>query len=1050
MSHENVRRNMAEQMYTEIKNNNPAWLVQALLHMLTIGQDHALRQMCAVILRRAVTKSGNLFSNLPPEVQTSVKQQLLQLVVPETQTPVRRSLAFCIAGLGSTLCEQGQWPELFPFLFNGVKDGDSGLKKSCLNIFSSLATYLEDSFFVPYLPVMRDAFQFAMAEQHDMEVRVGAIEAMSSMVSVLEEDQHVVLFRPAVSDVLKTIGQCLGGPLEDKATEAIESLVTIAESTPQLFTKSLAEVYQSMIQIASSEQVEESVRQIALEFCLTLAETDPRHTKKVPGIVDAFFPLSMKFLTTLEHGKDWGVTQDDDDSEITFYDVGLEALDRISLALGGKVIEPVATGMIMQYLQSPHWQYRHAGLMALSQCAEGCARQFEVNLASIVHMVLKHFEDQHERVRWSAVHCIAQLSNDFSPGLQATFHSSILPALMHMLTDGVPRIIAHTANAIVNFMDEAEAQFTAPYLDELVTKLLLVLQNSRLKFVNEEVLAAFASIAESCEQDFCKYYDHIVPYLKQLLAQPPTDKADRMLRAKAMECISLIGMSVGKDKFAADAKQVMEMLHSTLASKLEADDPQAQYILQGWARIAKCLGEEFSPYLPYVVPHILEQASIQTDVTVTDVDENDDGADDEEGVETLTLAIKGVGDKKIQIKTSLLQDKALACSILESLLEDIPKGMAQYVEQVSTIIVPLLKFPYLAEIRDTASKVFPLMIAALPAHLNKGDMLRHLIAHLLDAIKAESDVEVACSLVECYSRCLNACDANLLPDDMVARCADLLKKVFDESLQRRKNVSMKQKEVDDDEDEVEKLEAENEGEEELLSQVVEAVGATVKKNLSFVPAFATVFYPMCLDLLGDGYGDVEKRLALCAFDDFVEHGSQISAEAVQPYLQPIIAALLKFSNSQDPDLTQAAVYGLGVCAQYAANVFRQVVPQAVERLVAVCKNPQASDETYAMATANALSSIVKLMKYQHDHDSGLCRMENLMPIVLSNLPIQADEVEARYIHEQVVDWVLAGNPLVLGENRSNLPAIQELCKKLMDTELVNDATKEKMKAIIAG
>ena len=90
------------------------------------------------------------------------------------------------------------------------------------------------------------------------------------------------------------------------------------------------------------------------------------------------------------------------------------------------------------------------------------------------------------------------------------------------------------------------------------------------------------------------------------------------------------------------------------------------------------------------------------------------------------------------------------------------------------------------------------------------------------------------------------------------------------------------------------------------------------------------------------------------------------------------------------------------------------------------------------------------MKYHHDHDSGLARMENLMPIVLSNLPIQADEVEARYVHEQVVDWVLAGNPLVLGENRSNLQAVKELCSKLMETELVNDATKEKMKAIIAG
>ena len=33
-------------------------------------------------------------------------------------------------------------------------------------------------------------------------------------------------------------------------------------------------------------------------------------------------------------------------------------------------------------------------------------------------------------------------------------------------------------------------------------------------------------------------------------------------------------MSVGKEKFAPDAKQLMEMLHATLSSKLESDDPQ--------------------------------------------------------------------------------------------------------------------------------------------------------------------------------------------------------------------------------------------------------------------------------------------------------------------------------------------------------------------------------------------------------------------------------------------------------------------------------------------
>jgi len=39
-----------------------------------------------------------------------------------------------------------------------------------------------------------------------------------------------------------------------------------------------------------------------------------------------------------------------------------------------------------------------------------------------------------------------------------------------------------------------------------------------------------------------------------------------MLRAKAMECISLVGMAVGKEKFRDDAKQVnFNLVHSVVS-----------------------------------------------------------------------------------------------------------------------------------------------------------------------------------------------------------------------------------------------------------------------------------------------------------------------------------------------------------------------------------------------------------------------------------------------------------------------------------------------------
>lgn len=76
---------------------------------------------------------------------------------------------------------------------------------------------------------------------------------------------------------------------------------------------------------------------------------------------------------------------------------------------------------------------------------------------------------------------------------------------------------------------------------------------------------------------FQKYYDTVMPYLKTILVGA-NDKQNRMLRAKSMECISLVGMAVGKDKFRVDAKQVMNLNFSQhrFSPLILLNKPQAQ------------------------------------------------------------------------------------------------------------------------------------------------------------------------------------------------------------------------------------------------------------------------------------------------------------------------------------------------------------------------------------------------------------------------------------------------------------------------------------------
>jgi hypothetical protein len=63
----------------------------------------------------------------------------------------------------------------------------------------------------------------------------------------------------------------------------------------------------------------------------------------------------------------------------------LETIDRVSLALGGESIYKVAFELIPKFLSNKdNWLYKHTGLMAISQTAEGCSDEYMEQLGKLV------------------------------------------------------------------------------------------------------------------------------------------------------------------------------------------------------------------------------------------------------------------------------------------------------------------------------------------------------------------------------------------------------------------------------------------------------------------------------------------------------------------------------------------------------------------------------------------------------------------------------------------------------------------------------------------
>ena len=99
------------------------------------------------------------------------------------------------------------------------------------------------------------------------------------------------------------------------------------------------------------------------------------------------------------------------------------------------------------------------------------------------------------------------------------------------------------------------------------------------------------------------------------------------------------------------------------------------------------MGADFQPYLPFVIPPLLQSAQIDPELEVTDADEPADD-DEDDGLESVTVNIRGQGHKRITIRTSALEEKATACNMLHTYAEELQEGFLPYVEQVASILIP--------------------------------------------------------------------------------------------------------------------------------------------------------------------------------------------------------------------------------------------------------------------------------------------------------------------------------------------------------------------------
>lgn len=852
-------------------------MTQLLASLQNKQLDEEARLMAAVLLRRLFTSEFNdFYTKLPPESQAAVKNQALMLLLQDESPNLRKKICEVVAEVVRNLIDDdgnNTWLESLNFLFQWANSDNVQMQEATLRIFSSVPGMfgnLEGQ----YMEVIKAMLLKYMAPTSDTEIRYLAFRALCQFVLLHEKDDTVQkhfqdLLQPAILIIAASVER------EDDQT-LMKQLIELAESVPKFLRPQLETIFDMCIKMFGNAEVGSDYRHLALEVMVSLAENAPAMVRKrAEKYIIALIPLVLQMMTDLEDDEDWSVTDEIEEDDTMDNNVIAEsALDRLACGLGGKAVLSHIVSNISTMLQSPDWKQRHAALMAISAAGEGCHKQMETMLDSIMQAVLQYLADPHPRVRYAACNAIGQMSTDFSPIFEKKFHEQVIPGLLSLLDDAAnPRVQAHAGAALVNFSEDCPKNILTRYLDAIMNKLESILKakfnelvEKGTKLVLEQIVTTIASVADTTEKDFVAYYDRLMPCLKYIIQNSNTVEL-KMLRGKTIECVSLIGLAVGSEKFMSDANQVMDMLLKThTESDLPYDDPQTSYLISAWTRICKILGKQFEQYLPLVMGPVIATASMKPEVALLDNDEVEDVEDDEE------WQFVNLGEQQnFGIRTAGLEDKASACEMLVCYARELKEGFANYAEEVVRLMVPMLKFYFHDGVRTAAAESLPYLLDCAkikgPQYLE--GMWAYICPELLKAIVSEPEAEVVAELLNSLGKCIETLGPNCLTAEAMEEVLKIVDKFMNEHFEKAEKRAQARKEEDYDDGVEEQLAEEDDADVYLLSRISDIVHALFSTNkAAFMPHFNRIV-PHFVKLLDPTRPWADRQWGLCIFDDVI-------------------------------------------------------------------------------------------------------------------------------------------------------------------------------------
>lgn len=718
--------------------------------MLQASQKPDVRQVCAVLLRKILTGGADpLWAQMSPSAKVTTISGMMVAVQNETVAFLRNNICDSIASISAELYDEGgvaAIASVFAFMQQAATGSNHAMQEVSLSLFERLAGIVATDMKEQFTPVRAIFLARLTDAAAPMLVRTAAARAVAALLISVQPSEAGV-FAPLLPAVMQLLAESVQKQDDEISRQLSGVLCDVCDTQSSAFKPVLSDTVRLLTQVAGTAHVDSKVRRLCLECLVTIAEQAPALCRKLPHDLFLVSVLPVCFTMLLEHGDEevsdaqWDASNPDDedlDDDERQVEVAEEALQRIGEAIGQKRYLPAVFNLVNQYLakiaQPSDWKFRAAALAAVRECA-GIPMDDPESLLTIARQLCTHSADPHLRVRHAAVDALGSYCHFQRPVFQQITHGVTAAALIARLSDPSRRVRFATCVAVCSYCSDIDADIDGdcinPHIKDMLAGLFQNLNAAGDEQVQAHALTAVTCLGGAAGKGIGPYYSMIVPGLHAILGRPepirpsassgslagaaspttpgtpantPRDsgakkserkfaaamKQSRLLKGKALECLTVIGMATGIEQFRPDAINSLQGIVGILQSLARerageavgtaADDPVQSYCWDAIGRLAQALGpDEFQPYLPHIVPPLLTAAKADSSITTVEKPEDDglpgqsgggDGSDDEDeddGGEDGVAEMEGSDGKIVRVRTAEFEDKQSALDALINL-----------------------------------------------------------------------------------------------------------------------------------------------------------------------------------------------------------------------------------------------------------------------------------------------------------------------------------------------------------------------------------------------